>query len=139
MLTMTDQSAPRRVIGIDLGGTKLAAGVISEDLVVHHRAHRVSKEKPVQEILDDLVDVVTELKLQNEGEAPIEAVAMGVPCLLDQKTGQAVMSVNLRIVDVPIRDLMNEPIGLAVEIDTDGNLAALVEQRFGAAKGKRDV
>jgi glucokinase len=139
MLTMTDQSAPRRVIGIDLGGTKLAAGVISEDLVVHHRAHRVSKDKPVQEILDDLVDVVTELKLQNEGEAPIEAVAMGVPCLLDQKTGQAVMSVNLPIVDVPIRDLMNERIGLPVEIDNDGNLAALVEQRFGAAKGKRDV
>ncbi|MFY9265121.1 MAG: ROK family protein [Solirubrobacterales bacterium] len=129
----------RRVIGIDLGGTKLAAGVISGDLVVHHRAHRFSRGADQAEILDRLVEVVGELYIQNEGEAPIEAVGMGIPCLLDQASGRAVMAVNLPIKDLPIRDLMSERIGLPVAIDNDANLAALAEQRHGAARGKRHV
>ena len=42
---------------------------------------------------------------------------------------------NLPIVDVPIRDLMSERLGLPVEIDNDGNVAALAEHRWGAARG----
>lgn len=139
MTLMSSAAATRRVIGIDLGGTKLAAGVVSGDLVVHHRAHRFSRGATQTEILDRLVEVVEELKLQNEGEQPIEAVGMGIPSLLDQKTGRAVMSVNLPIADLPIRDLMNERLGLPVAIDNDGNVAALAEQRFGAARGMNDI
>jgi len=139
MRTMTGPAASRRVIGIDLGGTKLAAGVVSGDLVVHHRAHRFSRGADQNEILDRLVEVVDELKLQNDGEAPIEAVGMGIPCLLDYANGRAVNTVNLPIKDLPIRDIMNERLGLPVAIDNDGNVAALAEQRFGAARGKRDV
>lgn len=139
MRTMTVSTAERRVIGIDLGGTKLAAGVVSGDLVVHHRAHRFSRGASQTEVLDRLVEVVDELKLQNEGESPIEAVGMGIPSLIDQSTGRAVMSVNLPIADVPIRDLMTERLGLPVALDNDGNVAALAEQRFGAARGKQDV
>ncbi len=139
---MSDESAsprPRRVIGIDLGGTKLAGGVVSDDLVVHHRAHRFSRGADQTEILDRLVEVVDELRVQNEGEDPIEAVGMGIPSLIDQSTGRAVTTVNLPLADVPIRDLMNERLGLPVAIDNDANVAALVEQRFGAARGKQDV
>lgn len=139
MPTMSVEAAERRVIGIDLGGTKLAAGVVSGDLVVHHRAHRFSRGASQTEILDRLVEVVDELKLQNKGEQPIEAVGMGIPSLLDHETGRAVMSVNLPIADLPIRDLMAERLGLPVAIDNDGNVAALAEQRFGAARGMRDV
>ncbi|MBK5230288.1 MAG: ROK family protein, partial [Thermoleophilia bacterium] len=66
---MSDESASppprRRVIGIDLGGTKLAAGVVADDLVVHHRAHRFSRGADQAEILDRLVEVVDELRVQN--------------------------------------------------------------------------
>jgi glucokinase len=132
-------AAERRVIGIDLGGTKLAAGVVSGDLVVHHRAHRFSRGASQSEVLDRLIEVVEELVVANEGETPIEAVGMGIPSLIDQRTGRAVMSVNLPIADVPIRDLMSERLGLPVAIDNDGNVAALAEQRFGAARGKKHV
>ena len=132
-------AAARRVIGIDLGGTKLAAGVVSGDLVVHHRAHRFSRGASQAEVLDRLVEVVEELIASNEGETPIEAVGMGIPSLIDQRTGRAVMSVNLPIKDVPIRDLMSERLGMPVAIDNDGNVAALAEQRFGAARGKQHV
>lgn len=133
------RSKPRRVIGIDLGGTKLAAGVVSEDLVVHHRAHRFSRGADQNEILDRLVEVIDELRVQNEGEAPIQAVGMGIPSLIDQARGRAVMSVNLPLADVPVRDLISERTGLPVAIDNDANVAALAEQRHGAAKGKRHV
>lgn len=127
------------MIGIDLGGTKLAAGVVSGDLKVHHRAHRPSHDVPQNELLEMIIDVVTELRQEAEGDAPVEAVGLGIPSLIDQKTGSAVMSVNLPIADVPIRDLMTERLGLPIALDNDGNVAALAEQRFGAARGKRDV
>jgi glucokinase len=139
MAAMNDANGGRRVIGIDLGGTKLAAGVVSEDLVVHHRAHRFSRGADQAEILDRLVEVIDELRVQSEGERPVEAVGLGIPSLIDQKTGRAVNSVNLPIADVPVRDLISERIGLPVVIDNDGNVAALAEQRFGAAKGKQHV
>lgn len=132
-------SEGRRVIGIDLGGTKLAGGVVSEDLVVHHRAHRFSRGANQQEVLDRIVEVVEELRVSNADEQPVEAVGLGIPCLIDQAAGCAVMAVNLPLENVPIRDLMSERIGLPVTIDNDANVAALAEQRFGAAKGKRDV
>ncbi len=127
------------MIGIDLGGTKLAGGVVSEDLVVHHRAHRFSRGATQQEVLDRIVEVVDELRAESDGERPVEAVGLGIPCLIDQAGGRAVMAVNLPIEDVPIRDLMSERLGLAVAIDNDANVAALAEQRFGAAKGLSEV
>lgn len=132
-------AAERRVIGIDLGGTKLAAGVVSGDLKVHHRAKRPSRGLEQQELLDLIVDVVEELRQATDGEPPVEAVGLGIPSLIDQASGRAVMSVNLPIADVPIRDLMTERIGLPIALDNDGNVAALAEQRFGAGRGKRDV
>ena len=48
----------------------------------------------------------------------------------------AISAVNLPIVDVPIRDLMSERLGLPVEVDNDGNVAALAEHRWGAAQGR---
>jgi glucokinase len=127
------------VIGIDLGGTKLAAGVVSGDLRVHHRAHRSSRDITQAQLLELIVEVVEELRQQSDGEAPVEAVGLGIPSLIDQKSGRAVMSVNLPISDVPIRDLMTEQLGLPIALDNDGNVAALAEQRFGAGRGKRDI
>ncbi len=132
-------AADRRVIGIDLGGTKLAAGVVSGDLKVHHRAKRASHGLEQQELLDLIVEVIEELRQASDGEPPVEAVGLGIPSLIDQANGRAVMSVNLPISDVRIRDLVGERTGLPIALDNDGNVAALAEQRFGAGRGKRDM
>lgn len=129
----------RRVIGIDLGGTKLIGGVVSEDLIVHHRAHRSSRGADQNEIVERLVEVVDELRAGADDEPPVEAVGFGVPCVIDHESGRAVTAVNLPIVDLPFRDLMSERLGLPVVVDNDANVAALAEQRFGAAKGKKHV
>lgn len=136
---MNRDAANRRVIGIDLGGTKLAAGVVGGDLTVHHRAKRSSRGVPQDEVIEMIIDVVDELRQEAEDDAPVEAVGLGIPSLIDQRSGSAVMSVNLDIADVPIRDMMTERLGLPVALDNDGNVAALAEQRFGAARGMRTI
>ncbi len=123
--------APRRVIGIDAGGTKLLGGVVDEGLVVHHRVHRTWRGADRQETLDIAVDAVEEIR----AAAPdVDAVGFGLPSLVATHTGASVWSNHLPIDDVPFGDLMSERLGLPVTVDNDANLAVLAEHRHGAAK-----
>jgi glucokinase len=121
------------VIGVDLGGTKLLAGVLDGELAVHHRTYRPVHGLPQRELLDAIVVAVEEAR----AAAPCEVagVGFGIPCLIDQRRGMALMAVNLSLADVPFRDVMAERLGLPVQVDNDANLAALAEHRAGAAQG----
>jgi glucokinase len=126
----------RKVIGVDIGGTKLLGGVIDEQLEVHDRVHRVVSGMSEQAVIDAIVESVSELIKRNPD---VEAVGFGIPCLIDQHEGHAVMCVNLPLADVPFREVMSERLGLPVFIDNDGNVTTLAEVQFGAARGARDV
>ena len=67
------------------------------------------------------------------------AIGLGIPCTIDRERGLAISAVNLPIVDVPIRDLIAERLGLPIFVDNDANVAALAEHRFGAARGARNA
>lgn len=121
------------VIGVDLGGTKLLAGVLDGELNVHHRVNRPVHGLTQRELLDTAVAAVEEARAAAPGE--VAAVGFGIPCLIDQRRGMATMAVNLPIADVPFRDVMAERLGLPVEVDNDANVAALAEHRAGAARG----
>jgi glucokinase len=126
--------SPRRVIGIDAGGTKLLGGVVDDDLVVHHRVHRLWRGAGRQETLDILVEAVDEAR----AAAPdVEAVGFGIPSLVEWKTGGSRWSNHLPLDDVPFRDLMSERLGLPVRVDNDANMALLAEHRAGAARHAR--
>jgi glucokinase len=123
---------PRRVIGIDAGGTKLLGGVVDEDLVVHHRVHRNWRGADRGETLDIFVEAVEEVR----ATAPdVEAVGFGIPALVEAGTGASLWSTHLPLEDVPFRDLMSERLGLPVYVDNDANVAMLAEHRRGAARG----
>jgi glucokinase len=126
----------RKMIGIDLGGTKMMSGAIDENLGVHQPNYDVVEGLGQEQILSTIVDTVGEIR---EQVPDVEAVGFGIPCLIDQRAGVAMMAVNLPIVDFPFRDVMSERLGLPVFIDNDANVATLVEQRFGAAKDHQDV
>src|SRR5436853_7161913 len=94
---------PRRVIGIDAGGTKLLGGVVDEALVVHHRSHRNWRGRERQETLDVMVEAVEELR----AAAPdVEAVGFGIPWLPAQESRASTLPTHLRLVRVPILSLM---------------------------------
>jgi glucokinase len=123
---------PRRVIGIDAGGTKLLGGVVDEQLVVHHRVRRTWRGDDRGSTLDTFVEAVEEVR----AAAPdVEAVGFGIPSLVRPDTGVSVWSNHLPLDDVPFRDLMSERLGLPVHVDNDANLALLAEHRRGAARG----
>ncbi len=123
---------PRRVIGIDAGGTKLLGGVVDEQLVVHHRVHRTWRGDDRTETLAIFVEAVEEVRVA----APdVEAVGFGIPSLVDLQDGISVWSNHLPIDAVPFRDLMSERLGLPVFVDNDTNAAILAEHRHGAARG----
>jgi glucokinase len=126
----------RKVIGVDLGGTKLLAGVVDEQLEVHQRVHKVAEGLTEQALVEANVAAVSELI---EHHPDTQAVGFGIPCLIDQRTGNAVMCVNLPLSDLHFRDVMSERLGLPVFIDNDANVATLVETRFGAARGADNV
>lgn len=123
---------PRRVIGIDAGGTKLLGGVVDEGLVVHHRVRRQWRGADRQETLDIMLDAVDEVR----AAAPdVDAVGFGLPALVEAETGFCAWSNHLPIDGLPFRDLMSERLGLPVAVDNDANAAALAEHRHGAARG----
>ena len=133
----SDGMPVRRTIGVDLGGTKLLAGAVDPQLRVHHRAQRTVTGLDQAALLDVAVDAIQEVR-EASGEA-IEAVGFGIPSQIDQRTGIAVVAVNLPLVDIAFADVMTERLDLPVFVDNDGNLAAIAEHRAGAAQGASEV
>jgi glucokinase len=125
-----------QAIGVDLGGTKMLVGVVGEGAGVLRTSQAPSVGLSEGELLAGL-----EAQLRDALDAYPDArsIGLGIPCTIDRERGLAISAVNLPIVDVPIRDLMSERLGLPVQIDNDGNCAALAEHRWGAARGARNV
>lgn len=125
---------PGCVIGVDLGGTKLLAGVVDGGLAVHHRAFRPA---PAAGVLDALEDVVRELMGANG--APVAGVGLGLPSLMDRAAGVARWTNHLDLAGVAVGDLLAERLGVPVAVDNDANVALLAEHRAGAAAGAADA
>jgi len=123
---------PKRVIGIDAGGTKLLGGVVDEDFVVHNRVHRLWRGADREETLRIVVEAVEEVRTV----APdVAGIGFGIPSLVEPTSGFSVASVHLPLDEVPFGDLMAERLGLPVWVDNDVNAAVLAEHRYGAARG----
>jgi len=125
---------PRRVIGIDAGGTKLLGGVVDEQMVVHHRVRRTWRGADRQETLNIFTEAVEEVR----AAAPdVEVIGFGIPALVEWEAGASRWSNHLPLDGVPFRDLMSERLALPVLVDNDGNASMLAEARNGAAAGTR--
>ncbi len=127
----------RRAIGVDLGGTKLLAGAVDPELGVHHRLQRTVTGLDQRALLDVAVETVAQARASAGAE--VEAVGFGIPVLMDQRSGRAVVGINTPLVDISFADVMTERLGLPVFVDNDGNLAALAEHRAGAARGASEA
>jgi glucokinase len=123
----------RLVIGVDIGGTKLAAGVVDDRLQIHQRLQRSMRGQDTPALLDTIASAVQELVNTTRGE--IAAVGFGIPSLIDRRSGTSVVAVNLPLTDIRFGALMAERLDLPVFVDNDGNVAALAEHRAGAAMG----
>jgi glucokinase len=119
----------QRVIGVDLGGTKILAGVVDAEGRIERQAERPTPVESQEALLAALDAAVEELR--DDG---IVAVGFGIPSRLNQKTGQVEGSVNIPLEGFDLRSRMAERFGLPVGIENDANAATLGEFRVGAGR-----
>jgi glucokinase len=121
-------------IGVDLGGTKILAGVVARDGSVVRRHERATPQDTQEHVVAELEAAVAELL-----DGSVGAIGFGTPSPIDQARGVVVDCVNLPLKDAPLRGHMHERFGLPVGLDNDANAAAIGEWRAGAAQGVDDV
>ena len=121
-------------IGVDLGGTKILAGVVARDGTVVRRHERVTPQDSQEHVLAELEAAVAELL-----DESVAAVGFGTPSPIDQEHGIVVRCVNLPLENAPLRDHMRERFGIPVGLDNDANAAAIGEWRAGAGRGEDDI
>jgi glucokinase len=122
------------VIAVDLGGTKLLAGVLNEDGVVVKRTVRPTAVQSQDALLEELDGAIEELL-----EDDVGAIGVGLPSTIDQRVGRAVSSVNIPLAGIDFREHLTSRFGLPAAIENDANAAALAEHRFGAGRGSRHM
>jgi glucokinase len=125
-----------RVIGVDVGGTKILAAVVTREGAIEARVERPTDVSSQEALLAQFDGAVEELR----GEHPdVAALGFGLPSRIDQRAGRAIASVNIPLAGIDLRDLMRERHGLPVGIDNDANAAAIGEWQAGAARGASHV
>jgi len=120
----------KRVIGVDLGGTKILAGIVDRDGRVGRRREHMTPVTSRDDLLAALDAAVEELL-----DDDIAAVGFGIPSPIDQRTGRAQQAVNIPLDEsIDFRERMAERFGLPVGIENDANAATYAEFHFGAAR-----
>jgi glucokinase len=121
-------------IGVDLGGTKILAGVVARDGSVVRRHERATPQDSQENVIAELEAAIAELLDDSVG-----AIGIGAPSPIDAERGVVVRCPNLPLADAPLRDLMRGRFGLPVGLDNDANAAAIGEWRAGAGRGVDDL
>jgi glucokinase len=124
----------QHVIAVDLGGTKLRAGLFDRE----GAALRVSEWPTARSGAAALVAQIEEAIAAAGGDG-FAALGVGIPSTIDQRAGRAVSSVNVPLADVDLRDRLESHFGVPVAIENDANAAALAEHRLGAGRGTRHM
>ncbi|MEP6695277.1 MAG: ROK family glucokinase [Pseudonocardiales bacterium] len=119
-------------IGVDIGGTKVAGGVVSTDGTVVASARQPTPSNDVALTARAIAGVVATLRAEHE----VVAVGVGAAGWIDLDRSTVLFAPNLAWRDEPLRDRLCDLIGLPVLVENDANAAAWAEQRFGAAQGE---
>ncbi|MGA2821559.1 MAG: ROK family protein [Anaerolineales bacterium] len=128
------------VVGVDVGGTKVAAAVVKGDGEILGRVMDPTDLDSPNETLKGIAGAVSRA-IQAAGceTSDISAVGLGIPGKVDPATGKGILSVNLGWRDVPVRDSLQDALRLPCAIENDVKAAALGEHRFGVGRGLRNM
>ncbi len=126
----------KKAIGIDIGGTKIAAGIISESGELLHRQEVKSDPSDRESMFKQVVTAVEQV-LEGTSLSEIEGIGVGVPGKVDRENGIAIFQNNLPWQQFPIAARLQERFGSKpTTIDNDVYMAAFAEWK--AAQGKRN-
>lgn len=125
----------RLAIGIDVGGTKVAAGVVDEDGAVLERARRETPSASPVEVENTIADLVADLQSRHV----VSAVGIGAAGFVDATRSTVLFAPHLAWRHEPLRDAVRRRVGLSTLVENDANAAAWAEWRFGAAQNETSL
>lgn len=128
-------------IGIDIGGTNIACGIVDEECrIIASAKVKTNAPRPYEEILEAIKESVR-AACAKAGISPSNAECIGIGCpgTCNSESGTVEYSNNLGFVNAPVGRDIEEAFGLKTYLDNDANAAAFGEFVAGAAKGSRNA
>lgn len=125
----------KSTIGIDIGGTKIAGGLIAADGRILRRARRESPAQDVDRLAEVVADLIGELA---DGEQ-VERAGVACAGYIDKAGTTVLFSPNLAWRDEPLKQRLEERVEVTVTIENDANAAAYGEFMHGAGHGVDDM
>ena len=126
-----------KYLGIDIGGTNIACGIVNENCEIIARSKvKTNAPRPYGEILADIIKGA-KLACEEAGISPseLDSVGIGCPGTCNQETGAVEYSNNLGFVNAPLRPDVEKALGVKTCLGNDADAAAYGEYCAGAAKG----
>ena len=122
------------VIGVDVGGTKILAGVVARDGTIGKTVEVPTPTTSEADLVSALEQEIAELL-----DDRVAGLGFGLPSQIDQRLGVAIGSVNIPLDHLPLRDHMQGRFGLSTAIENDANAATLAEFHSGAGREARTM
>ena len=136
----------RYLVGVDIGGTNIVVGTVSEDgsQVLGVRSVPTQSEEGPQAVIGRIARQVQASMGEAEKSGGVRrdsimGVGIGAPGPLDRERGLVLLTPNLGWRNLPLRDLVSEAVGLPATLDNDANCAVYGEWWVGAARGAKYV
>ncbi len=134
----------RTIVGIDLGGTNIVCGCVAEDGSSIHGVVSVptGAEQGPDAVVQRIIAAAKQSIAESRVEVPdLEVIGAGVgaPGPLDTRSGVVLLTPNLGWVNMPLRQRLQDGLGLRAALDNDANCAVLGEWWRGAARGTRNT
>jgi glucokinase len=127
---------PRSTIGVDIGGTKIAAGIVTEEAQVLERivipTPQTDSGTTMLEVLGDVIDRL------RDHYPDVKAIGVGVAGMVEWPSGYIRWAPNNTYRELPLRELLTQKTGLPVVVENDANTAAVAEERFGSGASYSD-
>ncbi len=127
-------------IGVDIGGMSIKAGIVNlNGEIINKEVIKTDAKNGAKPFLNDIKSLIaTLLEFANRNNYDIHGIGFGVPGIVNNNLGTIDYACNLNLSNVPLKDYLKE-FNLPIFLSNDANVAALAEQRWGAAKGYKDV
>ena len=124
-------------IGIDVGGTTIKAGAVDESGTILFKDSRpTGVERGYEAMIKDMAMLATWVTQQSGNTmADVKAIGIGIPGIMDPKTGRVPFCTNLHWHDVPILEEMRKYVDAPVYVDNDATVAGLAEHVAGVSAG----
>ncbi|HKX65650.1 MAG TPA: ROK family glucokinase [Intrasporangium sp.] len=127
-------------IGVDIGGTKVAAGVVDEHGTITHRTRRETPERSTSPaIVEETIAACVEELIDRQDPADVVAVGVGAAGFVSEDRGTVLFAPHLSWRQEPLRSRLAGRVPWPVTVDNDANAAAWAERTFGAARGESHV